>query len=92
MKNQVGLAIGFLLSAACTESTSYARLQLQTRAALDFDFQADEISARAVDNGTVIARGCGKRAIYIRTCTDRYDAICVWMLNSPIRSADNPAP
>jgi hypothetical protein len=64
--------------------------QLQTRAALDFNCQPAAISARFVDTQTRLATGCGKRAIYVETCSDRNRAVCAWMLNSEIKPAVAP--
>jgi len=89
MKNRVALTIALLLSTACEGGSWFP--QLQARAALDFDCQPSAISARDVANGTVIAGGCGKRAIYVQTCSGRHGDNCVWLLNSPIRSTDNSA-
>jgi len=84
MKSRAVLTIGLLLSTACEAGSWFP--QLQARAAVDFNCQSSEISGRGIANGTVIAGGCGKRAIYVLTCSGRYN--CVWLLNSPIRSAD----
>jgi hypothetical protein len=81
MKYRVLLTIGLLFSVGCGASFG----QLQARAALDFDCPSGEISAKAVDGQTRLVSGCGKRAIYVATCTDRYEMNCTWMLNSEIR-------
>ncbi len=87
MNNRVILTIGLLLLTACEGELWFP--QLQARAALDFDCQPSQISARDIANRTVIAGGCGKRAIFVLSCSGRYN--CMWLLNSPIRSADNSA-
>ena len=88
MKNRVVLTIGLLLSTAC-EGVGIWIPALQARAALDFDCQSSKISAHEIANRTMIAGGCGRRAIYVQSCSGRYGYNCVWLLDSPIMSVDN---
>jgi len=90
MKNRARVTIGLLALTACEEASMLP--QLQARAALDLDCRPSGISARDLDDRTVIAGGCGKRAIYVLSCTGKYSNHCTWLLNSPIRAADVLAP
>jgi len=90
MKNRARVTIGLLALTACEEASMLP--QLQARAALDLDCQPSRISARDLDDRTVIAGGCGKRAIYVLNCTGKYGNHCTWLLNSPIRAANVSAP
>jgi len=88
MKNRACVAIVLLLSTACAEDSQSWLPPLQSRAAVDFDCQPDRVSARGIAVDTVIASGCGKRAIYVQMCTGRHQEYCKWLLNSAIRRAD----
>lgn len=61
--------------------------QLQRRAAIDLDCPSEAISSNEVDSQTRIATGCGRRAVYVETCSNKNRTACTWMLNSPVRPA-----
>ena len=82
MKRTWGMALALLAASACGATFE----QLQSRAALDFNCQPTAISARRLDDLTLIAAGCGKQAVYVQTCTGKGESNCTWLLNSEIRS------
>jgi hypothetical protein len=82
MKRTWGMILAWLAASGCGATLE----QLQSRAALDLNCQPDAISARRVDNLTLIAAGCGKQAVYVQTCSGKGEGNCTWLLNSEIRS------
>ena len=61
--------------------------QLKTRAALDFDCEAETILLKSVDQATEVASGCGKRAIYVQQFNNnRYST---WLLNSEVKNQES---
>jgi len=81
MMMHLALAIAAVGLAGCGATLD----QLQSRAAIDLDCQPEAISSRELDSQTRIASGCGKRAVYVETCTGRNHSGCTWLLNSPVR-------
>jgi hypothetical protein len=86
MKNRKRLLLPVAFASACLlfAGCGATLTQLRTRAAFDFDCQADSISVREMDPGTRVAAGCGKQAVYVENYNQNLRP--VWMLNSEVKS------
>ncbi len=62
--------------------------QLRARASLDLSCAPDSIRVNALDTGTQVASGCGKRAIYVELFNNGRHP--TWMLNSDVQTTRVP--
>jgi hypothetical protein len=62
--------------------------QLRARASLDLSCAPESIRTEALDSGTQVASGCGKRAIYVELFNNARHP--TWMLNSNVEPTRVP--
>jgi hypothetical protein len=81
----LGALLGALVAAACTPLENPRTVkaleeesdQLKSRASFDFDCPKSSIRTVTIDDRTKGVTGCGRRAVYIQTCSP-----CTWVMNT----------
>ena len=81
MNARVFLVLVAMLGAGCGASKG----QLLRRASVDLECSQGELQIAALDGRTRQVNGCGRRAMYVSSCTGPYhSANCTWILNAAI--------
>jgi hypothetical protein len=77
--------LGFVPPAMSLLGCGATQEQLVRRAAFDLNCSESQISVVELDDRSRGVSGCGKKAVYLESCTtqNRERSSCTWVLNTP---------